>query len=171
MSATERDQKGEKKEKPSQIAWRELYEGISADANARDLPADRLRYRQEIEPLGPNETRSDYDIRVACYAVDEIGRPRVVVADVYEDGTQIQQVFSEAAWIDNSMRIALVPSKTDRSYARFSLTEIGRHATQIVRESVMEIATEPEFSPDVEEISAGQTIFPVPTPKSGDAPN
>lgn len=171
MSQVERDQGKENKERPSHKAWRELYEGITADANARDLPADRLRYRQEIEPLGPNETQSDYDIRIACYAKDELGRPRVVVADVYEDGTHIQQAFSTGAWREEGLQIGLVLSKVDRSYGRFTLTEIGRHATQIVQESVMEIATEPELTPDMEEIASGQTIFPVPTPKSGDAPN
>ncbi len=161
----------ERKESPSQRAWKALYEGITADANARQLPADRLRYRQEIEYQGFNETHSDYDVRVACYAVDDLGRPRVVIADVYEDGTHIQQAFSTGVWSEDGLRVALVPSKVDRSYARFTLTEIGNYATQIIHESIQEAVAEAELQPELEEISAGQTIFPVPTPKSGDAPN
>ncbi len=161
----------ERKESPSQRAWKALYEGVTADSNARQLPADRLRYRQEIEYQGLNETRSEYDIRVACYAVDDLGRPRVVVADIYEDGTHIQQAFSTGVWLEDGLRIALVPSKVDRSYARFTLTEIGNYATQIIHDSIHEAVTEAELQPELEEISAGQTIFPVPMPKAGDAPN
>lgn len=168
---SERKTEGERKESPSQKAWKALYEGISADGNARQLPADRLRYRQEIEYQGFNEAHSEYDIRVACYAVDDLGRPRIVIADVYEDGTHIQQAFSTGAWLEDGLKVAFVSSKVDRSYARFTLTEIGNYATKIIHESIQEAVTEAELPLELEEISAGQTIFPVPTPKSGDAPN
>ena len=171
MSDKERNRgKKEKRESPSQVAWRMLYSNISADANARNLPADRLRYRQEIDYKGFNETRSNYEVRVACYGVDDVGRPRVVVADVYEDDIQIQQVFSEAIWNQEGLGISLVPSKTDKSYARLSLVEIGTYAGGIVQGSILESAIE-EPRLENEETSQGQTIFPVPLPKVDDLPN
>ena len=160
----------ERKESPTQRAWKALYSGISADANTRNLPADRLRYRQDIEYRGFNEQQSEYDVRVACYSVDHLGRPRVVVADVYEDGTHIQQVFSEGVWTDNRLGISLTPSKTDRSFARFSLSEIGMYAGEIVQSSILENAVE-EAALGGDDVTHGETIFPVPMPKAGDAPN
>jgi hypothetical protein len=154
-----------------QKAWRGVYDKIQDNATARELPADRLRYRDDVEYKGFNETGSSYDLRVACYGVDETGKPRVVVADIYEDGVHIQQVFSEAVRLEEGFRVSLTTSKVDRSYARFSLLEVGIYAGRLIDDCALDDSSSAEPIMETDATSQDTVIFPVPVPKASDLPN